>query len=41
VVDVVVRDAGLGKGLDARDAEGARGGAAFVTLAKAGVQGNY
>src|SRR5437868_3040155 len=40
MVDVLVCDAGLGKGGGAGDAEGARRGAWFVTPAKAGVQGN-
>jgi hypothetical protein len=39
VVDLFVRDASLGKGLGAGDAEGARGGASFVAPAKAGAQG--
>src|SRR5260370_37026244 len=40
MVDVVVRDAGLGEGLGAGDAEGARGGDDYsVAPAKAGVQG--
>jgi len=42
MVDVLVRDAGLGKGLGAGDAERARGGDDyFVAPAKAGVQSNY
>jgi len=36
MVDVFMRNAGFGKGLGAGDAEGARGGASFVTPAKAG-----
>jgi hypothetical protein len=38
--DIIVRDAGLGKGLGAGDAEDARGGDSFVTPAEAGVQGS-